>query len=481
MDDDTWLEDEEYYRPLSPSMTRTRTAGRSRYGHTAKEAKTMARGVQKFIYEEESSENAQKPQTAPRHSAMQKSAGRMDPVEAHEDARHTPASPAHYFGDWGSGLSDYEPTAREYDEIYVQGELIDAEAATPPAHEYAGAYVSGESDMLSEGEVADSDDAEVLVEGQHSQPGKDQQDRQNRPVSKAAHTRDALHAAVRHLSKSSTEDPGKPDRTLPFRELLDFSGQHREGSVKLFEPFLRIFADSMRNPEYYAKSAAMNVLTDVQDAASWGLEQIPDMNPEIASMFLPADMAHHPPLRCPDKTWRAVDDGVKAAYRIHATTARILNAHTYLAYSMRTHVNELQKKGVEIPAEMLSCALALTGSCGFLASTMGREAHRLVMTRRRIWLAQAKLPENLQKTLFTLPVRLRNDTLFGPDAERALGRIQAGIEAQRTRRQLGMLPATTTRGSYRMRPYHTPDRRGVGTNNYYQTMRGGATLLSTGM
>ena len=488
MADDAWFEDEEYYRPLSPSMTRTRPAGKSRYGYKAKSAKTMARGVQKFVYSDGECLQMHKPPT-PSHTAMhkeQRSASRVDHEgdvyeETHRMSRTS--SPDRDYGGW-SGSGNYEPTAREYGGVDIPGEGVERisstactpapprytgwtgevenvdDTGTPPTREY-GLQVSGEFDAMSEGEITDGDnDMQSRAGRKCNQPSKTVE--QNR--SKAARTREALHAAVRHVCSASNDRAGKADRAPIFGELFDFSGQHK-CTVGLFEPFLRVFTDSMTNPVFYSKSAAMNVLTDVQDAALWGMDQMPDMDPDVATMFLPADEAYHAPLKCPDKAWRAVDEGVKAAYRINSATARLMNTHTILAYSMRTHVNELQRKGVELPAEMLSCALALTGSCAFLAATMGREAHRLIMTRRRIWLAQGKLPEHLQKALFDLPVRSQDDTLFGPEAGSTLEAIQTGMEAQRTRRRLGMMPATTARSTYRMHPYRMHPNKRVGNSH----------------
>ena len=53
-------------------MTRTGSAGKSRYGHTAKSAKTMARGVQKFVYSDGECLQVHRPQTTPSRTAMHK-------------------------------------------------------------------------------------------------------------------------------------------------------------------------------------------------------------------------------------------------------------------------------------------------------------------------------------------------------------------------------------------------------------------------
>ena len=78
------------------------------------------------------------------------------------------------------------------------------------------------------------------------------------------------------------------------------------------------------------------------------------------------------PLRCPDIKWCSVDQGVKAVYGINCTPARLANTHTILAFPMHRYVDEMQKKGVNIPEGMLPCAEALSSGSNYLVALLGR-------------------------------------------------------------------------------------------------------------
>lgn len=170
-------------------------------------------------------------------------------------------------------------------------------------------------------------------------------------------------------------------------------------------------------------------LASMQDAASFGLDRMPSVEPAVASLIVPPDEALRSDARCPRPQCRATDELLCRAYDAGARMGRIGNSMSHLLLGL---TSSLESVGVDSPTQgLLDTALQ---AFAFMSRELGRLLAVLTQARRQVWLAQSPLTESCRRTLRGLPVV--PGELFGSAALEALQRT---AQASQTRQQLAGL------------------------------------------
>ncbi|XP_037604355.1 uncharacterized protein LOC119475586 [Sebastes umbrosus] len=183
-------------------------------------------------------------------------------------------------------------------------------------------------------------------------------------------------------------------------------------------------------------------LAAMQDAAKFGLDHMPAIEPAIASLIVSPDEALRPEARCPRPQCRVTDDLLSKAYDTAARMGRMGNSLSHLMLALSA---SLQEAAPDVSSTSLSDASLQ--AFALMSRELGRLMSMLVQTRRQVWLAQSPLSETCRRTLRTVPVEPGH--LFGTAALQVLERT---VQADQTRQQFsglrrGMPPPARLRGS----------------------------------
>ena len=238
--------------------------------------------------------------------------------------------------------------------------------------------------------------------------------------------------------KSSSHGP-KPIRFYANR------GEKRKKHVSILHPFIGCYARGRSTPDEMVTSKELRALSNAHDSEVYNLGHNPDMDQAVASLMYSPEEARRQPLLCPDLKLRPLEAYLKKAYDVNCIIAHMINTTTVLSYAMTKAYAEGEERLIKDYDEAMKAALA------FSATTLGRMSNVLIMARRKLWLQQSNMSEEMQRTLLKLPSYVKDTTLFGPGAQVALDDLQADMETQRTRKQLGM-----GRKTLRKHPYDRP-------------------------
>jgi hypothetical protein len=176
-------------------------------------------------------------------------------------------------------------------------------------------------------------------------------------------------------------------------------------------------------------TSASRALAAMQDADTYGLGQMPKVDPFIASFVLSPEEVLRPNVRCPRPQCRITDDHLIQAYNTAARMGRIGNS---LSHIMLALSQSLQSSGSDPFNQNLSDASLQ--AIAFMTRELGRLMSTLTQARRQVWLAQSPLSEACRRTLRDLPVV--PGQLFGPAAQETLER---SVQVNQTRQQFADL------------------------------------------
>ena len=216
-------------------------------------------------------------------------------------------------------------------------------------------------------------------------------------------------------------------------------------------------------------SADGRALAAMHDAARVGLERMPDVEPDIASLILSPDEALRRGARCPRPQCRLTDDLLIRAYDAGARAGRIGNSLSHLVLALSASLQE----GSASADSVAFCDASLE-AFGLLSREVGRMMSILVQARRQVWLSQSSLTEASRRTLRSLPVE--PGEVFGPAA---LETLQRTIQAGQTRQQLAGLrqlpPSNRPRGTpATSRARLPPPARSSGRRGFRRPVQGPA-------
>ena len=230
------------------------------------------------------------------------------------------------------------------------------------------------------------------------------------------------------------DDPSCAIRWVP--ESLGPQAGRRKRGVSVFQPFIEYYASGRSRPAGHRKSRAVRTLTETHDSEVFNLGHNPGMDPELVSMMFSPAAGRRVPLVCPDPKMRPLDDCLKKAFDANCTLAHLTNTTTILSYALdKMRTDGGGSREAHRHKEYLA---ALKAAVAYIARTAGQMSNVLVMARRKLWLKQSTLPEDMQRTLLNLPSHVRDTTLFGPGAQVTLDDLQADVEVHRARKQLGI-------------------------------------------
>ncbi|KAI7807002.1 putative disrupted in schizophrenia 1 protein-like [Triplophysa rosa] len=176
-------------------------------------------------------------------------------------------------------------------------------------------------------------------------------------------------------------------------------------------------------------TSASRALAAMQDADTFGLDQMPKIDPIIASFVLSPEEVLRTNVRWPRPQCRITDDLLIQAYNTAAHMGRIGNSLSHLMLALS---QSLQASGSDTTSQDLSDASLQ--AVAFMTKELGRLMSTLTQTRRQVWLAQSPLSEVCRRTLRDLPVV--PGQLFGPAAQQTLER---SVQVNQTRQQFADL------------------------------------------
>ncbi len=199
----------------------------------------------------------------------------------------------------------------------------------------------------------------------------------------------------------------------------------------------------------------------MQEAESYGLGQMPEVNPFIASFILSPEEALRPNVRCPRPQCRITDALLIQAYNKAACMGRIGNSLSHLRLALS---QSLQSMGDDPSIQSISDASLQ--AFAFMSRELGRLLSTLIQAHHQVWLAQSLSSETCRKTLRDLPVV--PGQLFGPAAQETLER---SVQMNKTRQELGnlrrappFLARQDSRGKYLVR-FHPLVHSGTAQRN----------------
>lgn len=164
----------------------------------------------------------------------------------------------------------------------------------------------------------------------------------------------------------------------------------------------------------------------MQDAAKFGLCDMPAVEPAVASLIVPLDEALRANARCPHVQCRAVDSLLCTAYDAGAQMGRIGNSLSHLIRGLATSL-----EAMNMEPQTQGLADTSLQAFAYMSLELSRLLDVLTLAQRQVWLAQSPLTEACRRTLQGLPVLSRE--LFGAAALEALQRT---AQASQTRQQL---------------------------------------------
>jgi len=240
--------------------------------------------------------------------------------------------------------------------------------------------------------------------------------------------RQALQIALARLSLDTAPTVVAPSSSF-FRGTAKPSALSIPPSKDYIEELQKCWA----NPKSLTHhTTASRALAAMHEPDSYGLGQMPKVDPFIASFIISPEEAWRPNVCCPRPQCRITDDLLSQAYNTAARMGRIGNSLSHLMLALS---QSLQPIGGDPSVQILSDASLQ--AFAFMSRELGRLMSTLTQARRQVWLAQSPLSEACRRTLRDLPVV--PGQLFGPAAQQTL---EQSIQTNKTRQQLADLRGT---------------------------------------
>lgn len=199
------------------------------------------------------------------------------------------------------------------------------------------------------------------------------------------------------------------------------------------DEYLRELHACWRDPSALARlSSDGRVLAAMHNATLAGLDQIPAVEPGVASLIVSPEEALRQDARCPQPQCRITDGYITRAYNSGARAGRLGNSLAHLMFAMSASL-----RGIEGAAAATTFSDAALQAFALMSRELGRVMSYLIQARRQVWLAQSALSEACRRTLRGVPVE--PGQMFGSAALEALERT---VQARQTRQQLSDLSRT---------------------------------------
>ena len=163
-------------------------------------------------------------------------------------------------------------------------------------------------------------------------------------------------------------------------------------------------------------------LASMQNAGEHGLDSMPPVDQCVKDLVLTPDAAMAADPTCPSTQCHITDVLLKKAYETAGTMSRLGNTLSVLLLA-QSKIIEGGQPGTEL-ADVNDVALE---TFALMTGELGRVMSTLVVARRQVWLAQAKVTDTVRKSLRGLPVV--PGLLFGPEAESKLASRQQSQQA----------------------------------------------------
>ena len=132
----------------------------------------------------------------------------------------------------------------------------------------------------------------------------------------------------------------------------------------------------------------------MEDASSYGLGNMPNIEPAVAALVLSPDEALRPDARCPRLQCRLTDDSIVRSYNTAARMGRIGNSMSHLILALS---QSLQESDADPSIQRLSDTSLQ--AFAYMSRELGRLMSSLTLARHQIWLAQSPLLEPCRRAL----------------------------------------------------------------------------------
>lgn len=228
----------------------------------------------------------------------------------------------------------------------------------------------------------------------------------------------ALKAALARLGLD-VAPAAAPRQSAFFRGTTEPSTLIVPPSAPYIEELQRCWAD----PRLFSHLPRdCRALAAMQDASTYGLQNMPNIEPTMAALVLSPNEALRPDARCPRPQCRVTDDLIVKGYDTAARMGRIGNSMSHLMLALTQTV-----QGTDQAASQELCDASLQ-AFAYMSRELGRLMAYLTLARRQIWLAQSPLAEADRRVLRSLQVR--PGELFGQAAQQALDRSAQVVQAR---------------------------------------------------
>lgn len=225
-----------------------------------------------------------------------------------------------------------------------------------------------------------------------------------------------LRAALARLGLDTP--PVAQHQSAFFRGSTQPSSLSVPPSAPYIEELQRCWADPRRLSHLPSDCRA---LAAMQDALTYGLQQMPNIEPSVAALVLSPNEALRPDARCPCTQCRVTDDLIVRGYDTAARMGRIDNSMSHLLLALAQTLEGTSGSSREL------CDAALQ-AFAYSSRELGQLMSYLTLACRQIWLAQSPLAEPDRRVLRSLPVV--PGELFGKAAQQALDRSAQVVQAR---------------------------------------------------
>lgn len=201
------------------------------------------------------------------------------------------------------------------------------------------------------------------------------------------------------------------------------------------EEYLRELHACWRDSSAFARlSSDGRVLAAMHNSTAAGLDQIPAVEPGVASLIVSPEEALRLDARCPQPQCRITDGYISRAYSSGARAGRLGNSLAHLMFALSASL-----QGIDGAVAANTFSDAALQAFALMTRELGRVMSYLIQARRQVWLAQSALSEACRRTLRGVPVE--PGQMFGSAALEALERT---VQARQTRQNLSDLSRTVT-------------------------------------
>ncbi|XP_073732565.1 uncharacterized protein [Misgurnus anguillicaudatus] len=300
----------------------------------------------------------------------------------------------------------------------VQGSSVLAE--TPPARQAELPSLSSSSTGKAQDELSirASESFELGEPEPHTSHSHDSQTGSQVTSQSTTAASEAGRASVQPVLKAAlarlgldTAPAAVPKPNVFFRGSTQPSTWVMPPSAPYIEELQRCWADPRRLSHL---PRDCRVLAAMQDAPTYGLQNMPNIEPPVAALVLSPNEALRPDARCPRAQCRVTDDLIVRSYDMAARMGHIGNSMSHLMLALTETL-----QGTDQTSSQELCDTSLQ-ALAYMTRELGRLMSYLTLARRQIWLAQSPLAEPDRRVLRSLPVL--PGELFGQAAQQALDR-----------------------------------------------------------